>query len=319
MVGEKVIAIGNAFGYEDTVTEGIVSALKRDVVLNKEVSYKSLIQTSAQINPGNSGGPLLNLNGELVGVNVAIRAGAQGIGFAIPVDTMIRIASDMLSIRQRKGLWHGMVCRDRVELGTPSVTPVDGREGAAALEPGGWTRLTVVEKVEADGPAAKVGLQRGDVLLKVGEQAVVCSLDVERALLEHAAGDRVPVRVRRNGAEQRLDVVLQAWERGGPSPADVVWRKLGLRLQPVSGEVVSRNNQQLHGGLAVTEVRSDSPAGKASFQRGDILVGLHNWEMLALDNVVYVLTHPELASFHPLRFYIIRSNQVHRGWLQQIE
>ena len=87
MVGETVIAIGNAYGYEHTVTVGIVSAIKRDVTLNKEVSYKALIQTDASINPGNSGGPLLNINGELIGVNVAIRAGAQGIGFAIPVDT----------------------------------------------------------------------------------------------------------------------------------------------------------------------------------------------------------------------------------------
>src|SRR5207237_8533468 len=85
MVGETVIAIGNAYGYEHTVTLGIVSAIKRDVTLNKDMSYKSLIPTDASINPGNSGGPLLNIKGELIGVNVAIRAGAQGIGCAIPV------------------------------------------------------------------------------------------------------------------------------------------------------------------------------------------------------------------------------------------
>src|SRR5256885_17237013 len=101
MVGETVIAIGNAYGYEHSVTVGVVSATGRDVTLNKEVSYRSLIQTDASINPGNSGGPLLNVHGELVGVNVAIRAGAQGIGFAIPVDTMMRVVADMLSIRKR--------------------------------------------------------------------------------------------------------------------------------------------------------------------------------------------------------------------------
>src|SRR5438132_443564 len=112
MVGETVIAIGNAYGYEHSVTVGIVSATKRDVTLNKEISYKSLIQTDASINPGNSGGPLLNINGELIGVNVAIRAGAQGIGFAIPVDNAIRVAADMLSVRKRNGtcqwpIWFG--------------------------------------------------------------------------------------------------------------------------------------------------------------------------------------------------------------------
>ncbi|MBL8800252.1 MAG: trypsin-like peptidase domain-containing protein, partial [Planctomycetia bacterium] len=103
MVGESVAAIGNAYGYEHTVTRGIVSAINRDVTLNKDVSYKALIQTDASINPGNSGGPLLNINGELIGVNVAIRAGAQGIGFAIPVDTTLRVAADMMSIRKRTG------------------------------------------------------------------------------------------------------------------------------------------------------------------------------------------------------------------------
>src|SRR5207245_2223306 len=102
MVGETVIAIGNAYGYEHTVTVGVVSAIKRDVTLNKDVSYKALIQTDASINPGNSGGPLLNINGEMVGINVAIRAGAQGISFAIPVDTMIRVVAELLTNSKRK-------------------------------------------------------------------------------------------------------------------------------------------------------------------------------------------------------------------------
>src|SRR5204863_3891905 len=123
MVGETVIAMGNAYGYEHTVTVGVVSAVKRDVTLNKDISYKSLIQTDASINPGNSGGPLVNIYGELVGVNVAIRAGAQGIGFAIPVDNMIRVAGDMLSIRKRNGTWHGIVGRDRVDYGDDERTP----------------------------------------------------------------------------------------------------------------------------------------------------------------------------------------------------
>ena len=112
MLAEPVIAIGNAFGYEHTVTTGIVSALKRDVTLNKEVSYKSLIQTSAGINPGNSGGPLLNVHGELVGVNVAIRAGAQNIAFALPIDNVLKTVAEMLSVRRRTGQSHGLAVRE---------------------------------------------------------------------------------------------------------------------------------------------------------------------------------------------------------------
>jgi serine protease Do len=307
MVGEDVAAIGNAYGYDHTVTVGIVSAVKRDVTLNKEISYKSLIQTDAAINPGNSGGPLVNVNGDLVGVNVAIRAGAQGIGFAIPVDTMIRVAADMMSIRKRNGTWHGLVVRDQVD-------GVSEAEADAVPH-----RSVVAERVEANGPAARAGIERGDVLVHAGDLAVTCSLDLERALLDRAIGERVPVVVRRGGKEQHLDLVLQAADRSLPSAGEVVWQKLGLRLQPVGAELVSNSNQQLHGGLLVADVRADGAAGKAGIQRGDILVGLHQWEMLTADNVVFVLTHPDLANFNPLRFYIVRNGQVHRGWIQQVD
>lgn len=302
MVGETVIAIGNAYGYEHTVSTGIVSAVKRDVTLNKEVSYKSLIQTDAAINPGNSGGPLLNIHGELVGVNVAIRAGAQGIGFAIPVDTMIRAAADMMSIRKRNGTWHGLIVRDCVDTSQPAPT-----------------RSLVVERTESNSPALRAGLQTGDIIRQVADRAISHSLDLECALLGRSAGDTVPVVVLRNGQEQRLALALQNAERLPTSPSDLVWRKLGLKLSPVQPELVSRTHQQLHGGLAVAEVQPDSVAARAGIQRGDILVGLHQWETLTLDNVVFVLTHPDLPTFNPLRFYIVRSGQVHRGWLQNVE
>jgi serine protease Do len=303
MVGESVIAIGNAYGYDHTVTTGIVSAIKRDVTLNKDVSYKQLIQTDAAINPGNSGGPLLNVNGELIGVNVAIRAGAQGIGFAIPVDTMLRVAAEMMSTRRRSGTAHGIVGRDKVE-----VTP----QGLAV-------HSLVVERLESNSGAAQAGIQRGDVIVQVANNPITCALELERALLDRPAGDKVPVLLRRGGSDQRVELSLQAAERNQPSAIDLVWRKLGLRVKPVDLDVLQRVNQNLHGGLAVSDVTSDGPAGKAGIQRGDILVGLHQWETVSIDNIVFVLTHPDLASFNPLRFYIVRSGQVHRGWLQQVE
>jgi serine protease Do len=309
-VGEDVAAIGNAYGYDHTVTSGIVSAVQRDVTLNKEISYKALIQTDAAINPGNSGGPLLNANGELVGVNVAIRAGAQGIGFAIPVDTMIRVAADMLSVRKRNGTWHGLVVRDQVD----GPAEADGDGGPAAAR-----RSLVVDRVEPNGPAARAGFQAGDGIAHAGDLAVACSLDLERALLDRPAGERVPVVVRRGGKEQTLELVLQAADRVVPSAGEIVWQKLGLRLQAVGTELVAHTNQQLHGGLLVLDVRADGATAKAGIQRGDILVGLHQWEMLTPDNVVFVLTHPDLANFGPLRFYIVRSGQVHRGWIQQVD
>ncbi len=302
MVGETVVAIGNPYGYEHTVSVGVVSAIKRDVSLNKEMSYRSLIQTDASINPGNSGGPLLNINGELIGVNVAIRAGAQGIGFAIPVDQMVRVVADMLRARRRQGAYDGLACRDRLE---PSAD--------------GPVRDVVVEHVDANSPASAAGLRRGDVVVRVGDVRVACSYDVERALLDRQAGEHVPVVVRRAAAEQKSELVLQPASRGRSGSVELVWRKLGVRLAAVDGEVVSRVNRQLHGGLEVVAVEAESSAARAGIRRGDILVGLHQWETLTVDNVAYVLTHPDLASFNPLSFHVVRGGQIRRGWLNQVD
>jgi serine protease Do len=113
--------------------------------------------------------------------------------------------------------------------------------------------------------------------------------------------------------------VLESADHAAAAPADLVWRRLGARFTPVSADMVSQVNGQLHGGLVVTSVNGDSIAGKAGIQRGDILVGLHHWETLTVENVAFVLNHPDLASFNPLCFYIIRAGQVRRGWFQQVD
>jgi serine protease Do len=305
MVGETVIAVGNAYGYEHTVSVGIVSAVKRDVSLNKDMSYKALIQTDASINPGNSGGPLVNVNGELVGINVAIRAGAQGIGFAIPVDHMIRSVGDMLRTQRRRGNYDGLVCRDRVDLS--GELPV---------------RTVIVERAEPNSPAAAAGLKPGDELVRLGDVAILCSFDVERALLERRGGEALPALVRRGAKEERCELVLAgaAGERvvRATPPTDVIWSKLGVHLSPVAPESVARVNRQLNGGLEVTEITADGAAARAGIKKGDILVGLHQWETLSLDNVTYVLNHPELGTFNPLSFYVLRAGQVRKGTISNV-
>jgi serine protease Do len=308
MVGETVVAVGNAYGYDHTVSVGVVSATGRDVTLNKDVRYLSLIQTDAAINPGNSGGPLLNIQGELVGVNVAIRAGAQGIGFAIPVDTMIRVGADMLARVQRRptpaGL--GLVLRDDCRAGNDRTI-----------------RQVVVERVEPGSIAGRAGIKPGDVLTRVEGHTVTSSLDIPRAMLAHfekSESEKLAVQVVRGGAVQRLELALagggdHALAGGIGNNAEQVWQKLGLRLRPVSAAALGRNHPQLNGGLAIADVRPDSPASKAGLKFGDVLVGLHQWEMITLDNVVYVLNHSDRATFSPLRFYILRGGQVHRGSL----
>jgi serine protease Do len=297
MLAERVIAVGNAYGYEHTVTVGHVSALKRDVSLNKEISYKSLIQTQTPINPGNSGGPLFNKLGEVVGVNVAIRAGAQNIAFAIPVDAMILRAAEMLSVRRRAGLRHGLVVQDRVERNADD-TPVH--------------RWVSVRVVEPDSPAAEAGFRPGDILEKVGDVTVLSSIDLERGLLERAANVAVPVLVRRgeSGNTVALNLSLQPARQVAPSASDVVWNRVGFRAAQVGPGAVSFADPQLRGGLLIQEIAAGTPAARAGLQRGDILIGMHLWESLNLDNIVFVLTHKDLPTFSPVKTYFIRDNRV---------
>ncbi|MCH7688870.1 MAG: trypsin-like peptidase domain-containing protein, partial [Planctomycetes bacterium] len=188
MLGETVIAVGNAYGYEHTVTSGIISALSRDVEVNEKQSYKNLIQTDASINPGNSGGPLLNLNGEVVGINVAIRAGAQRIGFAIPIDDVRKVIAKLLSIEQLNQTYHGLLSKD-----VKSATE----------------QKLVVETVVPGSPADAAGFKPGDVVVKAGLIDVLDGVDFERALLGRLAGDDVTVIVRRNKQIEKLTLTLR--------------------------------------------------------------------------------------------------------------
>jgi serine protease Do len=300
MLAEKVIAIGNAFGYEHTVTVGSVSALKRDVTLNKEVSYKSLIQTQTPINPGNSGGPLFNKLGEVVGVNVAIRAGAQNIAFAIPVDTMISKAADMMSGKRRSGLKQGLTFADQYSRST---------------EDGPLRRWLTVQRVEPGTPAADAGLKADDVIEQAGDVAVQTSIDFERGLLDR--GGKTKLRVKRGTETVELQLASgSAVERvSNSAPTDVIWSKTGLKLFPVGANLVQSADKQLRGGMWVSDVAPAGTAAKAGLQKGDILLGLHQWETLSLDNVNYVLSHKDVATFSPLRAIFIRDGKIRESQL----
>jgi serine protease Do len=297
MVGETVIAIGNAYGYEHSASLGIVSAVKRDVSLNKDMAYKGLIQTDAAINPGNSGGPLVNVHGELVGVNVAIRAGAQCIGFAIPADQMVRTVTDMLRNRRRTFTYDGLFCKDVLETGTE-----------------GLVRRVLVDRVDAGSPAFAAGLKPGDVLVQAGAAKVVTGIDVERAFLDRKVGESVPFVVSSQGEEKKLDLVLASTDRAiqTVSNVDVVWQKLGIQLAPVAPDTVTRFNNDLRGGLEVTAVNAGGAAARAGIRKGDILVGLHQYETITLENVTFVLNLPEVTGT-AVPFFILRSGKLHQG------
>ncbi len=303
MVGEPVIAIGNAFGYEHSVTDGRVSFKGRDVSLNKDMGYKGLIQTSAPINPGNSGGPLLNVLGEVVGVNVAIRAGAQNIGFALQIDSVIPRAADLISVRRRNGIRHGLVLRDAATR--------DETESLAR-------RTVSVEQVEANSPAATAGFKIGDVLEQVDDITVITSIDFERGLIEKPAGQKIPVKVKRGGTATDLELVLQPGPKVPLAAGDAVWKRLGVKVAPVGADAVAKANPQLRGGLQVVDVSAGGVAATAGIQKGDVLVGLHLWETLNLDNITFVLNHKDLGTFLPLKYFVARDGKLKDGWITSV-
>ena len=270
---------------------GIVSALHRSVQVSDAQGYDDLIQTDASINPGNSGGPLLNIDGDMIGLNVAVRAGAQGIGFAIPVDKAMRTAAKLLSVERLDSNWHGIVATDK---------------------PGEHSEL-VVESVDKESPAAQIGLKSGDVITAVGKQEIARSLDFERALLGHKPGDELPLVIQRKDHAVNVTLVLAAMPARATADEDLAWNVLGLRLTPVGASEFKQYQSRYRGGLSISEVRPSSPAARQGLRHGDVLVGMHIWETVSIDNVNYILNRPDFADLDPVKFYILRGTETLYG------
>jgi len=298
MTGESVVAVGNAYGYEHTVTRGIISSVHRAVQVSDAQYYDDLIQTDASINPGNSGGPLLNIDGDMIGINVAVRAGAQGIGFAIPVDKAMSVAAHLLSSCNGKTAWHGLVPAAEVVPPGPGLT---------------------VASIEKESPAEQSGLRPGDRVTAVDEVEVQRSLDFQRALLERKAGDKVKLSVQRDGAAVTIDLVLGDVPERLKGPSGPLWDVLGLELKPLATKEFQRRFQtRYRGGMHVSAVRPDSPAANQGIRPGDVLVGMHIWETISEENVQYILNRPDFTEFSPVKFYILRGGETLYGYLPVI-
>jgi serine protease Do len=235
MIGETVIAIGNPFGLSHTVTSGVISALHR-VVRAKNRTYEDFIQTDAQINPGNSGGPLLNIHGELIGINTAVHSGGPGIGFAIPIDRARTIVNDLLQF-------------GRVRYGWIGIRP------AALLQQRRRAPGVVVAEVDSASPAEGAGIKPGDVVAAVNDDATTSVESFWDGMQHVLAGDEVRLKLLRG--EVRL--------RAAPlDPKEVsvrAQRRLGL-------EVAEAGNRA----VLVRRVRSGGVADRIGFQPGDAIL-----------------------------------------------
>jgi serine protease Do len=237
----------------------------------------------------------------LIGINVAVRAGAHGIGFALPIDEVKRVATEMLA-SNRSG-WHGLIGADVRRSGRKAV---------------------VISEVQPGSPAESAGFKLGDEVVKIGDLGVVSSLDIERGLLDAVPGRPTTIVLRRGGKDQTvaLDVkpmsraaVASSGNAAGDIANDQVFRLLGLKTVPVPTEYVASVSPRLRGGLYVQSVLQGSPADHAAIQKGDILVGMNvgerHWETIRPDNILYVLRQPEVAQTQSALIYVVRRNGIH--------
>jgi len=254
VLGETVIAVGNPFGLEHTVTRGIISAKNRRYTVD-DTTFEDVLQTDASINPGNSGGPLINTRGELVGINMAILSQAQGIGFAIPARRVAALLATWFSPEKRAGLWLGLRFAHQ-------------------------DNQLLIADVQKDSPAAQAGLRRGTVVGAVDGQKFGDVLALQRYLIHKKVGDEVRFELG-NGAV--VAVKLAALPK--VSALDLMRAKFGLRVQPLTAELAEALGLTVAQGLLVVDVERDSPAAAQGFRRGIVITHVAGEEFQSLNRL----------------------------------
>ncbi len=255
--GEPVLAIGNPFGLSETVTTGIISATGRVIGAGP---YDDFIQTDASINPGNSGGPLFNYYGDVVGINTAIVATGQGIGFAVPIN----MAKSVLTHLKEKGKvtrgWLGVTIQNITEELADSFKLSD-RNGA------------LVADVTEGGPAAKAGIKRGDVIVAFNNQPVENSQVLPQMVANVPPDTQVEVQILRDGKKKTLKVELGTLKDELTVASETTQgKRIGISIQTVTPELAKGLGLEKSQGVAVTSVEPGSPAAESGLLRGDVIL-----------------------------------------------
>jgi len=302
--GQFAVAVGMPLGLDYSVTVGHVSALGRggirmpelmfrpDAMEKQRLSIQNFIQTDATINVGNSGGPLVNLRGEVMGINTIVAGGmGGGFGFAIPSDLVQKVATSLVESGSVSRAWLGVSMTDLTY------------EKAQALEVG-RTHGALIEEVFEGSPAAGAGLERGDVIVAVDGEEVQDSADVVYRVSSHAAGERIQIGIVRKGKDRRVNVQtgerrqgLAASNRFGLETEDyeaeaiqIIDGRYGMNLQAVTPEInASLDRDPDAGGVVVVEVITSSPAARAGLGRGDVIIDVDGQGVNSPDDVGRIL------------------------------
>lgn len=279
MIGETVIAIGNPRGYQHTVTVGVISAVGRTLQFEDDLEFKDLIQTDAAINPGSSGGPLLNIDGQLIGINTAIRGDAQNIGFAISVD---RLKSNL------PRLLNAQLSR-RLDLGMTFL-------------PGPQEQAVRVVSVEIGSPANLAGLQAGDLITGLDGNQFTRSTDFYIELLERPIGRPLVLAINRQGKVVNLSMPFKQKPR--PDGAALARSKLGLVLKLLTPGQLRRLGLAARSALIVEAILPGGPADQAGITTGDIIYQLDDSLAADLDQIGQILEN--IQSGRPILVHLVR-------------
>ena len=267
MLGETVIALGNPFGFENSVTNGIISALNREISVGDGGAtreYKDLIQTTALINPGNSGGPLLNIHAELIGVNTAVVSGAQGIGFAIPVDHVREVLAQLFANRRVQKAWLG------AEVGQASAD-----------------KPVTVRSVEANSPAARTDVKAGDAITRIGGRPVPDLFAFHHQLALQTPGDRVRLEILRAGRRETVSPVLA--ERPRLSTRKRFQEMLGMSVQDINPTLRRALGLQVDEGAVISGLTRGGPGADAGLRTGDVIIQIESYRVRNVEEAAEVL------------------------------
>jgi len=297
-VGEWVLAIGNPFGLDHTVTAGILSAKGRSIRSNP---FDSFLQTDASINPGNSGGPLLNMAGEVIGINAAIIANGQGIGFAIPSNMAKEIIATLQSDKKISRGWIGVTIQTLDENGAKALgLPND--KGA------------LIGDVLAGNPAAEAGMKPGDVILSVNGEKIENSGDLSRKIAAIKPGEKAKIVVWRNGSEKPLTVRIAERETEAAKKSDAKAEKgslaesIGMTVRNLNNDDVRRMRLENSDGVIIIKVDNGKNAAEADLRVGDIIIAANGEPVKSVDELAKVV-EDQGRKRGAVMFYIIRQGQ----------
>lgn len=285
MIGEPVIAIGNPFGLSHTITTGVISALDRSIRVDEDRIFRGFIQTDAPINPGNSGGPLINILGQVIGINTAIYGNAQGIGFAIPIDKVNRIIADLIEYGQVRSAWIGISVQDI----TPAIAQYFQHQSAEGV---------LIAQVLPGSSAEKAGLKQGDIIVEINGQPVRDQAEYNTIIEEYTARDALKFSLVRDG--KILTITVQAETFSTEQAISMAEKDFGFFVEDMSQELIYQYRLRTQQGVVITKVRPNSPAAKVGLEPGDIIRQVEGAQIETLNDfqdAMMKLAHKSSAVF----------------------